>query len=76
MTSPEQFNRDGTYIRYADNLDLEGRYTIEGEKFCVIVAGREKLCRFLLIDPNERYWISKTMFPTDFRLVSIKSIRR
>jgi hypothetical protein len=76
MATPEQFNLDGTYIRYADNLDLEGLYTIENGKVCVIIKGRQRLCRYILIDPSERYWISKSMSPTDFRLISIRPLRR
>ena len=76
MAHPEQFNEDGTYIRYADNLDLEGRYTIEGSTFCVSVEGREKLCRYLFVDPLGRSWVSKTTNPTDFRLVTIEPLRK
>ena len=73
-STSEQFNRYGTYVLHGQNLETEGRYHIEGDKFCTTIAGKEKACRYLLLDPRGYYWVSKSKSPTDFRLVSITAL--
>lgn len=70
LSTPEQFNRDGTYIRYADNAELEGHYTVRDGKVCVKVDIHPGNCRFIAVDSAGRYFIGKSLLPADLKPVS------
>ncbi|MDQ3246561.1 MAG: hypothetical protein M3Q52_06675 [Pseudomonadota bacterium] len=61
LSTPEQFNKDGTYVRYADNRELEGRFTIESGMVCVDYNIHPKFCRYIFIDDAGFYYKSPSM---------------
>ena len=73
-STSEQFSRYGTYVLHNQTLEIQGSYHLEGDRFCTTIAGKEKACRYLLLDPRGYYWVSKSTSPTDFRLVSIAAL--
>ncbi len=50
LSTPEQFNSDGTYVRYADNREIEGHYSFKDGMFCVNVIIHPEYCRFIFVD--------------------------
>lgn len=56
LSTLEQFNKNGTYVRYADNREIEGRYTIKNDRVCVRVVIHPEYCRSILVDAAGRYY--------------------
>ena len=73
LSTPEQFNSDGTYVRQADNRDIEGRYAIEQDMVCVDPVIHKKTCRFMLVDRYGQHFFQSATLPTA-RLVPVKLI--
>jgi len=71
LSTPEQFNRDGTYIRYADNAELEGHYAVRDGKVCVKDDVHPEFCRFIAVDNAGQHYIGKSLLPTDLKPFSI-----
>ena len=56
---PEQFNRDGSYLRYADNLEIEGCYTVSDGKVCVKDEFHPEFSRLIGVDKAGQYYTAK-----------------
>ena len=57
MKTPEEFRRDGSHVRYADNYEAHGKYRIKDDEVCVEADGASESCRRLLLDKDGQYWI-------------------
>ena len=67
LSTPEQFNRDGTYIRYADNAELEGHYTVRNGTVCVKDEVHPEYCRFVAVDAAGRYYLGRSLLRADLK---------
>lgn len=72
---PEQFNPDGTYVRYGDNSEREGTYSIRGDRFCTIAKPYKPRCRHLYVGSNGRFWVSDIRTPNNTQSVTLEVIR-
>src|SRR5690349_18164027 len=70
----EQFRSDGTYVRFDDNYQAYGTYTIRDDQICVKAEMEKQLCRSITVDRQGRYWITEPgwSFPSRW----VKFIRR
>lgn len=57
MRTPEEFHKDGSYVRHADNYEAHGKYTFRNGAVCDYAYGEREVCRRILIDKEGRYWI-------------------
>ena len=76
LEPPEVFRSDGRYTLYVHREEIEGRYTVAGNAFCVELPDRPKKCRYIFVDVNKRYWISEARSTRDFIQVAIRKIAR
>lgn len=75
MKTPEEFCRDGWYVRYADNYEAHGKYAFRDNAVCDQELGKREVCRGVLIDKQGRYWIVNREAPGLLLKVSVKPIR-
>lgn len=73
LSTPETFATDGRHIEYADNREIEGRYTIDRALVCVKDEVGRKYCRFMLVDNGGQYYF-KGVAPPATKLIPIKII--
>ena len=58
MRTPEEFRRNGEYVRFADNYEAHGKYSIKDGEVCVEVDRAPEACRRVLFDKEGQYWIA------------------
>ena len=74
LSTPEEFHRNGTYVRHVDNRDIEGRYTLERGLVCVVDELRDpEYCRYVLVDGRGQFYFGST---GSARLLPIKILPR
>lgn len=72
LSTDEQFNRDGTHVRFTDNREVEGHYAIKNGKICVENEINQKYCRIFAVDKTGHYFKGS---PTYLVPVSIQRLR-
>lgn len=72
--TPEEFRRDGSHVRYADNYEAHGKYAFRDNAVCDQELGKRELCRGVLIDKEGRYWIVSREVPGLLVKVSVRPI--
>jgi hypothetical protein len=65
LSTPEMFNKDGTYISDVGGREIDGHYTVESGMVCVKDYLARKYCRFVLVDDENRYYFSKAIQPDE-----------
>lgn len=65
LIPPERFLSNGDYILFEHRRKEAGRYSIERNAVCVTFENTANSCRYIFLDLNRRYWISKTKSPND-----------
>ena len=66
---PEQFNPGGTWMLHADNYEERGSYLFRNNLVCVRAEQGAEVCRFVIRDPDGKYWIVRTLNPPDYKNV-------
>ena len=74
--TPEEFHKDGTYIRHADNFEGRGSYNIQGGSVCVTETREREICRQVMIDRDGQYWITKRNNMPGLIRISVGPIRK
>ena len=75
LSTLRQFSRDGSsYLEYADNLEIEGHYTVEAGKVCVKDEFHPRYCQYVAVDGAGQYYMGKSLSPMHLRPVSIQPI--
>jgi len=66
LEGAERFERDGKYTKFVHRDEERGTYSIENDALCVTTPETPRFCRFIFVDRNRRYWISKLKSTRDF----------
>jgi hypothetical protein len=72
----EDFEQDGTHVRYTDNYEGRGKYRIQNNSVCVTDERERDFCRSVLIDGDGGYWITKRNDRSGLVRISVTPIPR
>jgi hypothetical protein len=54
---PEEFHKNGEYVRWADNSEDHGRFRIRDNMLCTVAEREPELCRFIIEAMDGEYWL-------------------
>lgn len=75
MRTPEEFHKNGSYVRHADNYEAHGKYSVRDNSVCDHALGEQAICRKILIDKEGRYWINSRDNPRHLTRITIQPLR-
>lgn len=73
---PEQFGPNGDYVRYGDNSENRGTYTIRNSQVCVRLGKQKESCGFIILDQAGKYWIIRSLAPPSYKNISFQKTQR
>lgn len=73
---PEQFDPNGDYVRYGDNVESQGTYTIKNDQVCTRLAKQEESCGFIILDQSGTYWLIRSLWPAHYKQISFIKTQR
>ena len=76
LDSAEQFDPNGIYVRYDDNYEAHGTYSIRNSEVCVRAEEEAETCRFIMVDSTGTYWIVKSMIPPVYKNIKFTRTER
>lgn len=75
MLTPEEFHENGHYVLHGDNYEAHGKYRLRDDLVCARAEQRPEVCRKVLIDRSERYWIVTRTNPRSIVRISVEPLR-
>jgi hypothetical protein len=76
LSTPEKFNSDGRHVRYTDNREIDGKYTLDADRVCVHDELDQVYCRFMLMNRSGQYFFSKTLPAIQPVAIFVRSVRK
>lgn len=75
MRTPEEFHKNGSYVRHADNYEAHGKYSFRDGAVCVTADQDPEVCRKITIDQEGRYWITSRNNPRLLIRISVAPLQ-
>ena len=75
MRTPEEFHKNGSYVRHADNYEAHGKYRFKNDAVCDHALGEQEVCRKILTDDKGQYWIAGRDNPGHLTRITIQPLR-
>jgi hypothetical protein len=54
----EKFVNNGSHVQFSHNREIEGTFSVENERVCVIAENTPKYCRFIWTNQSGAYFFS------------------